>query len=603
VVLAHATGVMEEEAAALATATQASRPALLRKVAGHRVALMAKSTSHGIDFEYEYKTFMKFLLAATVAILIIGFSYATIAVAWTAPTQSPPNGNVSGPLNISSTGQVKAGSLWAASVGADSGYCIGGSCITAWPVFPWAFAGANIYYTSGNIGIGTASPVVALDVTGPLRLTPYTSVPATCDASRKGSIAIASFSSRICTCNGSSWVFNYNGTACSWGTGDTTPPTVSITAPSNGATVTGTIAVNATASDNVGVVGVQFKLDGANLGAEDTTSPYSTSWSTTGSANGSHTLTAVARDAAGNTTTSAAVTVTVPDTVSPTVSINTPSNGATVSGTTAVSATASDNIGVVGVQFKLDGANLGAEDTTSPYSTSWNTTSSSNGSHTLTAVARDAAGNQTTSAVVSVTVNNVVPGSYNYTAAGSYNFTVPAYNTLTVRVWGGGGGGSIYAGGGNGIGGTGGQSSWNGTVIAGGGGGGSTGFGTGTGGPGGAASGGDVITNGNLGQAGYSGVAGAGGSAPNGGAGGAPTYTVYPSGHCPDCDGAAPGGGGGGGGYGSGGGSGAYAMKQYSAGQLTVGAGITVVVGGGSTGNQDNATGRGAAGGVYIEWN
>ena len=69
-------------------------------------------------------------------------------------------------------------------------------------------------------------------------------------------------------------------------------------------------------------------------------------------------------------------------------------------------ATASDNVGVAGVQFKLDGANLGAEDTASPYSVAWNSTTATNGSHTLTAVARDAAGNMTISVGVSVTVNN-----------------------------------------------------------------------------------------------------------------------------------------------------------------------------------------------------
>src|SRR5207249_12023504 len=54
-------------------------------------------------------------------------------------------------------------------------------------------------------------------------------------------------------------------------------------------------------------------------------------------------------------------------------------------------------------------SNLGAEDTTSPYSTNWNTTSASNGSHTLTAIARDAAGNRTTSSAVTVTVSNAAP--------------------------------------------------------------------------------------------------------------------------------------------------------------------------------------------------
>ena len=73
--------------------------------------------------------------------------------------------------------------------------------------------------------------------------------------------------------------FEYGGTSVSSGTN---PPTVSITAPASGATVSGAaVTVSATASDNVGVAGVQFKLDGANLGAEDTTSPYSVTWNST----------------------------------------------------------------------------------------------------------------------------------------------------------------------------------------------------------------------------------------------------------------------------------------------------------------------------------
>jgi len=191
---------------------------------------------------------------------------------------------------------------------------------------------------------------------------------------------------------------------------DTTPPTVSMITPADGTTVSGTIKATASASDNVGVVGVQFQLDGVNLGAEAKTAPYAISWNTTTTSNGSHTLDAVARDAAGNKTTSATVTVTVSnssgDTTPPTVSMTAPANGATVSGSVAVSANASDNVGVVGVQFKLDGANLGAEDTSAPYSISWDTTAAANGSHSLTAVARDAAGNHSTSSPVSVTVSN-----------------------------------------------------------------------------------------------------------------------------------------------------------------------------------------------------
>jgi hypothetical protein len=104
-------------------------------------------------------------------------------------------------------------------------------------------------------------------------------------------------------------------------TADTTAPTVSISSPTGG-TVSGTITVSANASDNVGVVGVQFKLDGVNLGIEDTVAPYSVSWNTTTATNASHTLTAVARDAAGNTATSAGVMVTVSNSVGGTTPLN-----------------------------------------------------------------------------------------------------------------------------------------------------------------------------------------------------------------------------------------------------------------------------------------
>jgi poly(hydroxyalkanoate) depolymerase family esterase len=94
------------------------------------------------------------------------------------------------------------------------------------------------------------------------------------------------------------------------GGGDTTPPTVSITAPAAGATVSGTISVAATASDNVGVTRVDVLVDGTVAGS-DTTAPYAVAVDTTRLASGSHTLTARAFDAANNAATSAAVTVTV----------------------------------------------------------------------------------------------------------------------------------------------------------------------------------------------------------------------------------------------------------------------------------------------------
>ena len=327
---------------------------------------------------------------------------------------------------------------------------------------------------------------------------------------------------------------------------DTSPPAATITAPGSGTAVSGSVAVSATASDNVGVVGVQFRLDGANLGAEDTTAPYAIAWDTTAASNASHVLTAVARDAAGNTTTSAAVTVTVanttgttirvedtttgvsffrvwtenytgtpggwsggsvafsveagaratlmfngtgaswigwrgpqqgiatvyldnvavatvdayapantvqavlyssppvaagphtlaievtrtkneassdylvsvdafdvtgtpPDQTPPDADISAPAGGTSANGTVTVRADAADDVAVVGVQFFLDGAPLAAEDTAVPYTVNWDTTRAPDGPHTLTARARDGAGNTAVSAAVNVTVSNATP--------------------------------------------------------------------------------------------------------------------------------------------------------------------------------------------------
>ena len=98
--------------------------------------------------------------------------------------------------------------------------------------------------------------------------------------------------------------------------GDVVVPTVSVTAPAGASVVSGTaVSVTASASDNVGVVGVQFKIDSVNLGAEDTAAPYSVVWNTTLYIDGGHVVTAVARDAAGNSATSSGVNVTVDNAV------------------------------------------------------------------------------------------------------------------------------------------------------------------------------------------------------------------------------------------------------------------------------------------------
>jgi Bacterial Ig domain len=96
--------------------------------------------------------------------------------------------------------------------------------------------------------------------------------------------------------------------------GDTSPPTVSITAPTAGQTVSSTVSLAANAGDDVGVARVQFKVDGVSVGSADTAAPYSVAWNSSGVANGTHIVTATAWDAAGNQKTSTSVSVSVSNT-------------------------------------------------------------------------------------------------------------------------------------------------------------------------------------------------------------------------------------------------------------------------------------------------
>jgi uncharacterized protein (TIGR03118 family) len=191
---------------------------------------------------------------------------------------------------------------------------------------------------------------------------------------------------------------------------DIVAPTVALTAPAAGV-VSGTVTISANAADNVGVAQVEFFAGTTSLGV-DTTAPYSFDWNTLTVANGNFSLTAVAKDAFGNATTSAAVAVTVtnvapPDVTPPTVTLTAPAPAATVNGTVAVTATAADNVAVTQVEFFAGATSLGV-DATAPYSVNWDTTTVTDGPFVLTAVAKDAANNTTTSAAVNVTVQNTV---------------------------------------------------------------------------------------------------------------------------------------------------------------------------------------------------
>lgn len=212
---------------------------------------------------------------------------------------------------------------------------------------------------------------------------------------------------------------------------------VTITAPTAGATVGGTTAVsaNVTSVGALTVVGVQFKVDGQDLGLEDRTAPYSVPWNTLTASNGQHRLTAVARDLLGLRYTSQPVTVTVfNDKTPPTVTITSPTDGRAVCCAPTITADARDNVGVVGVQFFANSAPVGTEDTTAPYTATWTGPDVPNGPHTLTATARDAAGNTASSSVTVMLENDMTPPTVAITgpAAGA---TVAGIISVFANAW------------------------------------------------------------------------------------------------------------------------------------------------------------------------
>jgi Bacterial Ig domain len=217
-------------------------------------------------------------------------------------------------------------------------------------------------------------------------------------------------------------------------TRDTTAPSVSWKAPLSGVTVKGGIqgsACEALASDNRGVSRVVMKVDGTTLNTESD-APWNCAFDSTKVSDGSHTLSATAYDAAGNSRT-ASVSINVAnkasapqapapapapepvpepiptpgDTTPPTVSWKAPTAGATVKGKiqgSACEALASDASAIEKVVMKVDGATLNTE-SDAPWNCAFDSTKVADGSHTITASAYDAFGNART-ASVTVTVAN-----------------------------------------------------------------------------------------------------------------------------------------------------------------------------------------------------
>lgn len=202
-------------------------------------------------------------------------------------------------------------------------------------------------------------------------------------------------------------------------------PVIGISSPLSGSNVAGTVSINVSASDNVGVAKVEYFLNGTLVGS-DSSAPYLYSWNTLAATPGSYSIAAKAYDAAGNIGNSEIVSVTViNDVTAPSVSFAYPANSSTVSGTVDVSVNASDNVAVSMVEFYENGV-LTAAVNGSPYKYSWNTSNEVNGQVALLAKAYDSKGNVSQSSI-NVTVSN-----------GTYTTTTPVYSiadaTLALQV-------------------------------------------------------------------------------------------------------------------------------------------------------------------------
>ena len=193
--------------------------------------------------------------------------------------------------------------------------------------------------------------------------------------------------------------------------GDCPPKSVKIITPVAGSKVCGKYTVEAVAQDDIGIAEIEFLVDGESLGV-DVDSPYQKDWDTKKDPNGEHELKVVARDTAGHEA-FASIVVTVNNTGEPcdnppSVTLDTPLGGAYLYGVVPLAATASDDHGVLKVQYLIDNNVL--EEVTYPYKTTWDTSITGEGAHSVKVTAYDTANPpQLADAQIQVTVDRTPP--------------------------------------------------------------------------------------------------------------------------------------------------------------------------------------------------
>lgn len=189
-------------------------------------------------------------------------------------------------------------------------------------------------------------------------------------------------------------------------TADTTPPTVSLTAPAENSSLTGTVTVGATATDDVAINRVEFYANSKLIGTA-TRSPYNISWDTTTVQNGQSTLTVKAYDAAGNVSSDAyIVTIQNGDAQAPSVPANVMATASTYNKVTLNWQASTDNVGVTGYVIVRNGTPLTQVGTTTTYSDS---TVMANTQYSYQLKALDAAGNQSALSSAATVTTPTIP--------------------------------------------------------------------------------------------------------------------------------------------------------------------------------------------------
>lgn len=217
---------------------------------------------------------------------------------------------------------------------------------------------------------------------------------------------------------------------CMWRAGrcefydDKASPTVNINAPAHNTSVSGSVTVRATASDQqTAIKQVEFFIDDQRR-IIDTSNPYSMTWDTTQTAPGVHKIKAKALDEMNNAA-SVEITVTVstaatatpvnnvsgtlPDTTLPVVRITAPTEGATVTSSVTVTAEATDASGIAKVEFSIDGTWKQTVYPPALFNMVWDTTKETNASHRIAAAATDTAGKISPPSIKTFIVANSAP--------------------------------------------------------------------------------------------------------------------------------------------------------------------------------------------------